>query len=209
MVLYPAVPFRSHGHTFRTAIRSSLSVVPKKCKNIFWRILTYQERKRRQLSLHLCWLAEGGFTQCKCTRAHCTHRHTTNLGTCREPLTGLCTHTDFSCFSSLCHAPAMGNVSCRILQAASLNLCLGPYALAGTQAMVPGKTTTQTLPNSPSTDGTLLNSFSCTQDSCLPYPTPATEQSRHIQQASSTSYSGGWTRARGQDTIKRGKIPRS
>lgn len=60
-----------------------------------------------------------------------THRHTANLGLAASPWLGLCTHTDSSCLSSLCHAPARA-MSCRLPQGASLDFCLGPDVLAGT-----------------------------------------------------------------------------
>lgn len=97
----------------------------------------------------------------------------------------LCTHTDSSCLSIT--LPGSSHRKC-VLQAppGSFSEPL-PEALCScrNRAMVPGKMTTQTFPNSPNTDGTLLNNFSCTQDSCLPYPTPSREQLRHIQQTSS------------------------
>lgn len=129
MVLYPAGPFRSHGHTFRTSLGEAFLLFPRHVKTFFEN--SSLTREKREAALLTCrgWL----YTMLhKCTRAHsCTH--TTNLGACSEPLTGSVHTQTFPPSPSHCCAPAMGTVSLRLLQGASLSLCLGPYALAGTQ----------------------------------------------------------------------------
>lgn len=168
---------------------------PRKVKTFFENSSLRREKKEAALPASLLPCRGWLYTMlCKCTRSSCapgltpTQAHNKPGDLQRAP-PWLCAHTQtLPASPSLCHAPATGNVSCRLLQGASLKLCLGPYVLAEHRAMVPGKMTTHTFPNSSNTDGTLLNSFSCTQDSCLPNPTPHTEQLRHIQQTSSSSY---------------------
>lgn len=144
MVLYPAGLFRSHGHRFRTAIRSSFSVVPKKCKNIFWEFfLNKRERGGSSPCItRLCVLHSY-------TQAHC------KPGTCSKPLAGsVHTHRLFLPLLTL-PCSSQGNV----LQAPPGRFLSGAWCSCRNRAMVPGKMTAQTFPNSPSTDGTLLNTF--------------------------------------------------
>lgn len=211
MVLYPAGPFRSHGHA-EQQLGQAFLLFPRNVKIFFENSSLPREKKEAAPPAPLLtrrgWLYTVQVHKSLCAPGPTLQQAHSTPGHLQPALTGLCTHRPLLLLLTL---PCSSHGNC-VLQAPPGSLSEprpGPLCSSRSRAMVPGKMTTETFPNSPSTDGTLLNSFSCTQDSCLPYPTPSTEQLRHTQQTSSTSYFGGWTRARGQDTKKGAKYQES
>lgn len=126
-VLYPAGPFRSHGHRFRTAIRSSFSVVPKKCKNIFWEFfLNKRERGGSSPCITLGFVCSGSHSY---TQAH------SKPGDWQRAPRWVCAHTHRLLLPLLTlPCSSHGNVSCRLPQGASLDFCLGLMFLPWFQA---------------------------------------------------------------------------
>lgn len=92
------------GITFRTAIRSSFSVVPKTCK-IFWDSSLTREEKEAAFPAWLLTCRQWLYTMLrKCTRSLWapgpTPAHTQQTwGLAASSPLGLCTHTDSSCLS--------------------------------------------------------------------------------------------------------------